>query len=275
MPKISLRNSFDGDPSAFRRLVIDAHIDVDSVQHWRSDEQRIVLNPIKPYDFVLVPLVGSLALRIGSRRLRLEPGHCLALSAGVEHHGQLAPGCATLEACTIHSRMAAPGAPRLFDHYPGILPCSATWRHQLCRASALKDTEASAAHRWTRRLLRELLIQAWDAGLRPEASTSRALFDQARAAIDAHPELTIAAIADSCGCTPGRLRQLFSDEMGIGPGDYRARERLRRACRLLRAGGDISTVATRSGFGTTRALQLAFRRHLATTPQEYRAGDGE
>jgi transcriptional regulator GlxA family with amidase domain len=60
--------------------------------------------------------------------------------------------------------------------------------------------------------------------------------------------------------------------MGITPSDYLLYVRLDMACRLLlNTDLPIDKIARRSGIGTGGGLAKIFRKHLSTTPTEYRA----
>jgi transcriptional regulator GlxA family with amidase domain len=63
----------------------------------------------------------------------------------------------------------------------------------------------------------------------------------------------------------------FKIEMGITPSDYLLYVRLDMACRLLlNTDLPIDKIARRSGIGTGGGLAKIFRKHLSTTPTEYR-----
>jgi AraC-like DNA-binding protein len=262
----------DGVDPELLRILLRARVEVDIGQHWRSDERRIVLNPVKPYDFVLVPLRGAMRLRCAGVDGELAPGQCLAIAAGVEHHGELLAGCTALEAATLHCRISAPEAPRLLHAFERpLLPCTASWRRDLTAAVALGDRDRAAGRNWQSLLLRSLLLEAVRGGALFAPEQVNPLLQESARLLEDHPELSIAGVAKRCGCSAARLRQLFTAAFGQSPADYRAARRLREACRRLREDdAAIASIATTCGFGTLRAMQQAFRRHLETTPQAYR-----
>lgn len=272
MAKRAIRRPGTADREALR-LVLGATIEVDLGQHWHNDEHQVVLNPVKPFDFLLIPLRGAMRLRHAGGETELRPGRCLAIAAGTQHDGQRL-GPEPLEAVTIHGRLSAPQAPRLLAALAEpLLPCPATWRREAVEAVALGDRDRSAASTWLAHLLRRLLLSAVRAGVALQPGSANPLLVESARLLDAHPELTLAAVAARCGCSPGRLRQLYAAAFGQSPADYRAARRLREACRRLRGGDEsIAEIAGASGFGTLRAMQQAFRRHLDMTPQEYRFG---
>jgi transcriptional regulator GlxA family with amidase domain len=65
----------------------------------------------------------------------------------------------------------------------------------------------------------------------------------------------------------------FKDEMGMTPSDYLLYVRLDMSCRLLLESDlPVDKIARRCGIGCGGRLAKLFRKHLATTPGEYRAG---
>jgi transcriptional regulator GlxA family with amidase domain len=65
----------------------------------------------------------------------------------------------------------------------------------------------------------------------------------------------------------------FKIEMGVTPSDYLLHVRLDMSCRLLLESDlPVDKVARRCGIGCGGRLAKLFRKHLATTPGEYRAG---
>ena len=278
MPKTPIRTEAPAIDRAALRLVLAGSVyQVDSLQHWRNTERQVVLNRIKPFDFLLVPLRGAMELRLGGRRELLRPGRCLAIAAGVEHDGLRPHDQPALEALTVHCRISAPAAPRLLAAlaHP-VLPAPAAWRRELVAATALDRERDPVAREWAADLLRRLLVAAVLADEPLDTTGVNPLVERSARLLEDHPELTIAAVARRCGCTPGRLRQLYAQAFDQSPADYRTARRLREACgRLRRSDATIAAIAEASGFGTTRAMQQAFQRHLAMTPQAYRdAGTG-
>ena len=64
----------------------------------------------------------------------------------------------------------------------------------------------------------------------------------------------------------------FKEEMGLTPSDYLLHVRLNMSCRLLLDSDlPVDKIARRCGIGSGGQLAKLFRKHLATTPTEYRA----
>ena len=89
-----------------------------------------------------------------------------------------------------------------------------------------------------------------------------------------HPP-TLAALAAEVGLCPSRLRERFRTEIGISLRDYRDRERMARAGRLLRTSrASITDIALSCGFASSQAFATAFRRQTGFAPGAWRRDDG-
>lgn len=68
-----------------------------------------------------------------------------------------------------------------------------------------------------------------------------------------------------------QLTRRFLDTYAQTPGEWLTRERLRRAQELLeRTDLSVDTIAHRCGFATAAGLRATFRKHLHTSPSDYR-----
>jgi len=85
------------------------------------------------------------------------------------------------------------------------------------------------------------------------------------------PELTVASLAMSLGCTPDYLSHLYSRETGDHLRGMIQSQRLSRAARLL-AEGDaaVKEVAWCCGFGSASYFIRSFRQQFGMTPHSYR-----
>jgi AraC-like DNA-binding protein len=82
----------------------------------------------------------------------------------------------------------------------------------------------------------------------------------AQALADATDHRSLAQIAAALGLSASRLRHRFAARHGLAPEAWRRRERLRRAHRLLAAGGlTAEAVARQCGWSGVRAMAKAFR----------------
>ncbi|MCQ4260181.1 GlxA family transcriptional regulator [Stutzerimonas stutzeri] len=83
-------------------------------------------------------------------------------------------------------------------------------------------------------------------------------------------DLSIDALAAQAHMTPRTLCRLFSQETGMGPGQYIERVRLEAARNLLLdAQASISTVARLTGFVHPENLRRSFQKHLSVSPRDF------
>lgn len=83
-------------------------------------------------------------------------------------------------------------------------------------------------------------------------------------------DLSIEALAAQAHMTPRTLSRLFSQETGMGPGQYIERVRLEAARNLLLdAQASITTVARLTGFGHPENLRRSFQKHLSVSPRDF------
>ena len=108
-------------------------------------------------------------------------------------------------------------------------------------------------------------------------TTKTEKFDALLAHIADHPEddLSVPALADQVAMSPRNFARLFRQQVGETPAKYVERARLDAARRRLEEDDDkIDTVAAATGFGTAETLRRTMKRHMATTPEAYRASFG-
>lgn len=78
-------------------------------------------------------------------------------------------------------------------------------------------------------------------------------------------------VADAAEVHPVHLARVFRRHLGVSPGEYLRRVRVREAMRLVeRTTQPLATIAVRSGFCDQSEMTKAFRRELDTTPGAYR-----
>lgn len=96
----------------------------------------------------------------------------------------------------------------------------------------------------------------------------------ARALVAMHEEpgrtWTNARLADAAGLSLSRFAELFRQTVGMTPSVYLRQWRLDLASRDIRRGDRIDQVARRYGYGSSEALNHAFRRHLGHAPSALR-----
>ena len=102
-------------------------------------------------------------------------------------------------------------------------------------------------------------------------------FDTLVAYVADNPEadLSVTALADKAAMSPRNFARLFRDEVGETPAKYVEHVRLDAARRKLEEDDDkVDAVAAATGFGTAETLRRTMKRHMATTPEAYRASFG-
>lgn len=84
-------------------------------------------------------------------------------------------------------------------------------------------------------------------------------------------ELSISSLAAEAGVHPVHLARAFRRRMGMTPGEYRQRARVRVACdRLLNSQMPLVEVAAVAGFSDQSHMSRVFRKRLGTAPGEWR-----
>lgn len=85
-------------------------------------------------------------------------------------------------------------------------------------------------------------------------------------------DLSVPILADRVAMSPRNFARRFAETMQIAPGKYVERLRVDAARRLL-TGSDLplQRVAARCGFGSAEAMRVAFKKHIDTAPNAFRA----
>lgn len=85
-------------------------------------------------------------------------------------------------------------------------------------------------------------------------------------------DLSVELLAERCAMSSRNFARRFAEAMNVAPGKYVQALRVDAARRLL-TGGElpVERVAERCGFASGEAMRLAFKRHLAIAPSEFRA----
>lgn len=85
-------------------------------------------------------------------------------------------------------------------------------------------------------------------------------------------DLSVPVLADRVAMSPRNFARRFVETMNIAPGKYVERLRVDAARRLLTDSAlPVERVAARCGFGSGEAMRLAFKKHIDTAPNEFRA----
>ena len=87
------------------------------------------------------------------------------------------------------------------------------------------------------------------------------------------PELTVASLAKSLGCTADYLSHFYSSQTGEHLRGAIQRQRLARAARLISEGdAAVKEIAWSCGFGSASYFIRSFRSEFGMTPKKYRSG---
>jgi AraC-like DNA-binding protein len=86
------------------------------------------------------------------------------------------------------------------------------------------------------------------------------------------PDLTVQSMSRRVGVSADYLSRLFKRYVGVGPLGRLHSVRVATAARLLaETGQSVKEIATRSGYHSSGALDVHFRRNQGCTPSTYRA----
>ncbi len=256
------------------RELADVRIRVLCTTHWRNDGRSIVLMPVKPFDFLLAPLDGTIDGAVAGRPCRIAPGQALLVGAGTPHCGLRSRGSAAITACTMHLDLRDAGdAPLLARWREPLLICPNGWSATLARLHAIADLPLRL--RLAAQHLRGLLLaqEAPERLLAPTARPGR--LAGLLALLAEHPEQAwnSARLAQAAGLSPTHLRCVFRAELGCPPHRHLVRLRVRLAGDLLRGGATVAQAAAAAGFASVRGLRLAFHRELGCPPGDLRWGN--
>lgn len=96
---------------------------------------------------------------------------------------------------------------------------------------------------------------------------------RARAFVHEHATVParVADVARAAEVHPVHLARVFRERLGLSPGEYLRRTRVRRAMEMMaRTDHGLAAIAVRTGFCDQSELTKAFRRETGTTPSRYR-----
>jgi AraC-like DNA-binding protein len=119
-----------------------------------------------------------------------------------------------------------------------------------------------------------ILVEAWKAQDRKLADRANsALVNDFLKAVHDNPEVefNIADLAARLGFSRSYLHNRFRREVGMSPGDYAQRLKIKRCCRrLAMTDASVTDIAVEFGFGSSQYFARVFKKHLGATPTEYR-----
>lgn len=81
----------------------------------------------------------------------------------------------------------------------------------------------------------------------------------------------ITALPTRLGCSRSQLYQLFTQEVGMAPNDYRQRLRIKQSCeRLTNSADHVTDIAMQMGFSSSQYFSRVFKKYIGVTPNSYR-----
>jgi AraC-like DNA-binding protein len=81
--------------------------------------------------------------------------------------------------------------------------------------------------------------------------------------------LSISRLADYFSVRPDSLCRQFKKELGVSPGVYLTRLRLKQACILLRSGYSVTQAAEKTGFTSIHYFSRVFKKNLGASPVDW------
>lgn len=261
---------------------------------------------IKSAHYLLWVRKGRLRIRVGAHEAVLGPGRLAAAPAGRERmYGGLGARSTTVELVRLRSRgftmepegdgpawavVTAIGR-RVAIHGPAIpVPKSARAGIEAILAEMRAEQAEQAYAYWAAlkgnglRLLAALgrlpaVAEALASGPGRELAAGPAgqgLREVLWTVDERYGEnLTVAAMAKLAHLSRGHFQRRFREEVGMPFHEYLTRQRVARACALLRESDEtILAIAQEVGFGSLSRLYAAFKRYVGRPPAALRRGDG-
>lgn len=228
---------------------------------------------------------GSVEWWAGRRTYEVGPGE-LYVTKPRERHGGVD---AVIQPCDLYWLQVA----ERVEHAPDLVrrlgrlrlrcfPGSSAIRdafEQLLVMHRLRNRTRLAAHQ-ARAALHTLLvhvIHSHDAQINKDRIDARRLSPEVRRSLEwmearLSEDFAIAEAAAAARLSASQFHTRFAQEVGYSPGDWRTRQRVREAKRLLRGGdASVTDVAMRCGFATSQYFATVFKNMVGLTPREYRA----
>jgi AraC-like DNA-binding protein len=215
--------------------------------------------------------------RLGS--LAQSPG-CMLMEPGETHVNVVVPQPQTYTVLRISPEVVARAGVELgitdqphfamaFDTNPAIVAAFA----RLATAVDAGDTDLEQQS-WFAHGLRLVLQYCIEQGRSPPTHNSRAAHgavERAKTYLRQRyrETVTLDELARVAGLSRFHLLRSFTARTGMPPHAYQVRLRIERACRLLQAGAEASSVATILGFADQSHLTRHFRRVMDITPARY------
>lgn len=117
------------------------------------------------------------------------------------------------------------------------------------------------------------LREEWEESLRVRTGKARELVRIARDYIIGNHDrdISVSEVAGYVFLSQGYFTRAFRDETGMSPMAFLMQIRVEHACKLLERNDiKVSGVADMVGFSSPQRFNAAFRKHIGSTPMEYR-----
>ncbi len=81
----------------------------------------------------------------------------------------------------------------------------------------------------------------------------------------------ISTLPARLGCSRSQLYQMFKQEVGMAPNDYRQRLRIKQSCeRLSNSDDHVTDIAMQMGYSSSQYFSRVFKKYIGVTPNSYR-----
>ncbi|RIX98162.1 AraC family transcriptional regulator [Aureimonas flava] len=231
-----------------------------------------------PFSVLQHTVDGAGRLRYERRGFRVEPGQTMLVSIPHAHRYWLEPGeswsffwiaMSGQEALRLHRAILHAAGP-VFRLQPRTVEVLADICLTLREPDVTAGLASSEAYRATMALHDDLMSRTDGEG--GHGATPR--LERATAYARAHLEapLDVATLAGVAGLSRAHFVRLFRRFQGVSPSEFVARERMKRATRLLINGQlSVKEIASACGFEDPNYFAKVFRRTYAISPSEFRS----
>lgn len=231
-------------------------------QHWRHSKYSYATIPRPDFGIMLV-LRGSARFVTGDQSLVATAGNILFLPKGSKYEAifddeiddYLVSFDYDGEALDIDAPV------KLIEHAP--LYCGERFRELISENFSGVHTHLKSKG------LFYLLLDAVASNSEGENDEHQTLIARAKELLY-KGELGVGEVARVCAVSESGLRQIFKEQTGMTPIEYRLYAKMKQAEYLLEATGmSISEIADKLGFFDAAYFCKVFKRHIGLTPKEY------
>ena len=215
---------------------------------------------------------GTCTLKSGGEEIHLAPGALLYLPAGTAH--TMTVTSEEIEFYRIDFSVTVEGELALFSDRPVKLADAVSPK---CY-HAMTALEAECMHSDNRIAKVEKLCAVFAALCTPSPTSHSPKLEPAIRYLDTHftEGISCRQLAALCFLSTAQFYNLFREQLGITPLEYRDRLLVRHAIVMLETeGASVSEVAGALGFSGTAYFSRFFKKHVGTSPSAYSKQSGE